>query len=61
MIQEILEKSRVHNVKVVGEDEATDRNIDIQAQVHMRMREGENPLAPSLPCTPSNQLEITVL
>ncbi len=33
VIQEILEKSRVHNVKVVGEDEATDRNIDVQAQV----------------------------
>ena len=33
VIQEILEKSRVHNVKVVGDEEAKDRNIDVQAQV----------------------------
>ena len=42
MIQEILEKSRVHNVKVVGEDEATDRNIDVQAQVHMYVMEQDD-------------------
>ena len=36
VIQEILEKSRVHNVKVVGDDEAKDRDIDIQVQVRGR-------------------------
>lgn len=33
VIQEILEKSRVHNVKVVGDDEAKEREIDIQMHV----------------------------
>lgn len=33
MIQQILEKSRVHNVKVVGDAEARERDIDVQAQV----------------------------
>ena len=34
IIQEILEKSKVHNVKVLGDDEAKDRNVDINTQVN---------------------------
>ena len=33
IIQSILEKSRVNNVKVVGDDQAKERNIDISTQV----------------------------
>ena len=33
IIQEILEKSRVHNVKVVGDEEARGRNLDVETQV----------------------------
>ncbi len=34
VIQEILEKSRVHNIKVVGDEEAKDKQgMDVQTQV----------------------------
>lgn len=35
VLQEILEKSRVHNVKVVGDDEGRERDIDVLTQVCM--------------------------
>ena len=33
VIQEILDKSKVNNVKVIGDEEAKQRNIDVTAQV----------------------------
>ena len=38
MIQEILEKSKVVNIRVVGDDEATKNSIDVSEKV----REGDN-------------------
>ncbi len=33
VIQEILEKSKVHNVRIVGDEEAKDRGVDVAGQV----------------------------
>ena len=33
VIQEILDKSKVHNVRIVGDEEAKDRGVDVTSQV----------------------------
>jgi len=36
VIQEILDKSKVHNVRIVGDDEAKDRGVDVASQVGVK-------------------------
>lgn len=56
VIQEILEKSRVHNVKVVGDEEARGRDIDVQALVCCGTMVWGRFCDPSLPLHPHVQV-----